>query len=320
MMLPLLLLTAAVAPSGHAVPQSCGRLMEELRQLEGYTDDAVRVAVFEGFEDSFFRELGVERELKDYILRRTRFYFLGYGESSAFGYYENLGDRSRILVTVSHGERDRQVRILIHELGHAFGMGEAMATLFEERLMGVPYSQNCSAILEVWELYGARGRTTNIVAISQGYLAYDTNFERVLENMLAREGRANQLWDAGMGVYGPGGIATLWNSQPLLRGIISRSELQLIRGVSEAVRLCNSQSHYVFKEQIGMSLQEYHLRFAYYFRILTGGYHPEFAIRGGVYASHAERAVALENFRILTEAVLNLSREFGVSAELDILN
>lgn len=105
----------------------------------------------------------------------------------------------------------------LHELGHAFGLGETLSDLFAESLLDINYS--------------FRGQEGSYAALGifgeDGGFAYNSTFDRSLLRHLERQGRGNDFWEGAFhsnAVYNE-----LWNS--VFGGYILAEDLELARAV-----------------------------------------------------------------------------------------
>lgn len=138
----------------------------------------------------------------DEVLRNVNFYFARRPDTNPWaGTYGAAADGRTSYIWVSTGRSSTNfVSSAIHEIGHALGLGETLATLNRELFLG-------------WE--------SN--AISNYNLAYNTAFDRAL---MHRVGPV-RFWEAAY--YSNAAYAYLWDNN--FGDIIEHWELELVRGV-----------------------------------------------------------------------------------------
>ena len=297
-------------------PVSCGAMINELRRygMRYHTSQTMRNAILNGVAaDSIFNHFIPNENFMRAVLNTVELRLgPGFGRT---GYYENEGGSSAIFLATDHFDAVF-VHTAPHEIGHAFfGFSDAMSELFTERMQNVGYSLHSPRIQDILNIYRISGLYTHIPIIGGGGIRYYTNFERVLENALDEQDRAYEIWDAAMGVNGLMGMADLWNNEPAVSDIISREDLQMIRGVGRSI----SDYGYTFAQQMGFDWDVFFYHFTQDWRILTAHLHPEFEIHGRQVATEQERAETLRRFRSWTQAVAAFGRQHGISPEIDVL-
>lgn len=285
----------------------------ERSQFSRSLNRAARNAMNAGLQDSFFDYVGPGREFLRAVNNTTYTHFVRDG-ARYNGHLAIYADHNRMLIIFDQ-EEEFFVHLMLDELGHAyFGFTEGMAAFFAERGRGVEYAQHGPHIGDVIRAYYARGMDEHVGILSTGgSLAYYTNFERVLENVLDQQGRAHELWDAAM--TSQEAKQDLWDSIPEMADIISFDDLQMVRGVGLIMGhgfRGNPEMQPLFEAAIGMSYEAFARQYSQDWRILTGKWHPEFEIRGGQSALEQYRAAALLRFQSRTQAVVN----FGISNEI----
>jgi len=273
---------------------------------------ASRNAMHVGLNDSFFDYMGPSRAFLQAVSNTTYTQFAQYTRNT--GRLMIFEDHNRMFIT-SNQEEEFFVHLMLDELSSAyFGFNEVMAAFFAERMRGIEYAQHGPNIEEVITTYHARGITkqTDII-IGGGSLAYDTNFERVLENVLDQQSRAHELWDAAMTSHEA--QRQLWDETPEVASLIRYDDLQMIRGVSLAMGWgfrSHPELRAAFEQAAGVTFEAFAIQFAQDWHTITGELHPEFEIRGGQPVSAQQREVVLRNFRAWTRFVVS----FGIRHEI----
>ena len=284
----------------------------ERAQFNPRMNNAARHAMHVGLNDSFFNHVRPNREFLRAVSNTTYTKLAQYTRNT--GHLVVFREYNKMFVA-SNQEEEFFVHLMMDELGSAyFGFNEAMAAFFAERGRGIAYSQHGPNIEEVISTYHARGITgQNRILAGGGSLAYDTNFERVLENVLDQQGRAHELWDAAMTSHEAN--RNLWDTTPEVASLIGFDDLQMVRGVSLAMgRGFRSQPELraAFKQAASMTYEEFAVIFARHWHILTGAWHPEFEIRGSHQISDQQSALALQRFQALTQFMVT----FGIQHEI----
>jgi len=275
-----------------------------------HRNQAARRAMKAGLNDSFFDNIIIDRDILHSVINTTYSIFAQYTRNT--GYLIIFSDHTRLFVA-SNQPKDFFVHFMLDELGSAyFGFSEAIATFFAERGRGIEYSQHGANISEVIEIYQARGIAVDIFA-GGGGIAYDTNFERVLENALYRQGRRQEFWDAAM--TSKAAKRDLWNSVPEVANLINFDDLQMLRGLSIAMRRNPIDS---FEQEAGISFEEFARQYARYWSILTGDLHPEFVIRGGQLPSIWQQQIAYERFGQWTRFIVSFAVRNNVSPYVSV--
>ena len=118
------------------------------------------------------------------------------------------------------------VYIAIHEMAHAFGLGESLAGLFTEEFMGLH-----SSIQEPLFQQSILDLPPTFIGQWQGGLYYNSTFDRTLLRKLEAVNRADEFWLAAF--YSNLAYAQLWDEH--MRHHATFDELQAIRGVYAAM-------------------------------------------------------------------------------------
>lgn len=108
------------------------------------------------------------------------------------------------------------VFVTLHELGHALGLGESLADLFAESVMGMDGPVREYTRFEMLD-----------VAVMDSNLAYDSTFDRSLLRRLERQGRGGEFWEAAF--HSEARYQELWDSE--FGEYVSSFELQTARAV-----------------------------------------------------------------------------------------
>lgn len=159
-------------------------------------------------QDSFAQVKPFSPEFLDEVLSNVNFYFARRPEGSSWvGTYGAAQGGRTSYIWVSTGRTDTNfASSAIHEVGHALGLGETLATLKREVFLG-------------WES----------TVIPSHNLSYNTAFDRALKNAVG----ARRFWDAAY--YSNEAYANLWDST--FGNIIRHYELELVRGfILESMR------------------------------------------------------------------------------------
>ena len=143
---------------------------------------------------------------------------------------------SRIWANPDRRTPELFARTVIHELGHAFGLGETLADLMAETFMGQEVSRR-----------------------TQHNLAYNSTFDRIL---LETVGVA-RFWAAAY--HSNEAFATLWNET--FGDIITHAELEIVRGVSKAT-MANTSTANTFQTNTNVTAQQAGLTFFSYLQLL----------------------------------------------------
>lgn len=166
---------------------------------------AFREVISQGFrEDSLMQTKPFSPEFLDQVLSNVYFYFaagLTEGQKDVGRYNASLGHASHIWSASGRQTEACFARTIIHELGHALGLGEALADLKMEMFMGFDKSIRASHSL-----------------------AYNSTFDRAL----LEEVGANRFWAAAY--HSNEAYAALWDE--VFGNIITHGELEIVRGVS----------------------------------------------------------------------------------------
>jgi len=141
-------------------------------------------------------------EFLDEVLRNVNFYFARRPEGSSWaGTYGAAQGGATSYIWISTGRTDTNFAAsAVHEIGHALGLGETLATLKREVFLG-------------WE--------SNVIPAHN--MAYNTAFDRVLLSAVG----ASRFWQAAY--YSNAAYAELWDAN--FGNIIRHYELELVRGV-----------------------------------------------------------------------------------------
>ncbi|MCL2015455.1 MAG: hypothetical protein FWG68_04330 [Defluviitaleaceae bacterium] len=117
----------------------------------------------------------------------------------------------------------------IHEIGHAFGLGESLADLFTETIMGLD-----STIRGVW---GERLAALGVFSGDGGFV-YNSTLDRELFRRLQLQGRASEFWDAAF--HSNFAYSQLWDS--VFAEYVTASDLEIARGLYFAAMNQNQPS------------------------------------------------------------------------------
>ena len=98
--------------------------------VRGFVDAASR--------DTFFQGMPFNMAFVETILTRYKIYF---APVSADSYFAGWASKNRREIFVSFGDKNRFAHTAIHEIGHALGLGEPLAHMLDEELLGVEYSK-----------------------------------------------------------------------------------------------------------------------------------------------------------------------------------
>jgi len=225
-------------------------------EVDPYMSYNFRRMLSEGFQnDNFSQTKPFNSDFWDAILLNTYFYFASLENETEVHYgglYVPFGEISHIFVATTDSffsrNIDRFIFITLHELGHAFGLGESLADLKAELYLGQDtsrqwrdeedemYSALYSTLLEEFghefrdEIYHyiARERREYELDWIRGEwmdvdLAYSSIFDRVLLNMAGHE----RFWSAAY--TSNAAFGELWNEY--MYDLVSHDEIQLIRGL-----------------------------------------------------------------------------------------
>jgi len=267
----------------------------ELHSFNRRLNDEARYAMRVGLGDSFFAQVGADVDFIGMVIDTTYSMFAEYARNT--GYMIIHGDHNRMFVA-SNQDEDIFVHLMLDELGSAFfGYHEAMAAFFAERGRGIEFSQHSPNVREI-----ICAENFMRVLVGGGSLAYDSNFERVLENALGERGY--EVWNAAAVSHDD--MRDLWDGTPEVADLISFDDLQMVRGLSLAMG--RGHRHRpgllaLFEEKAQVSYEEFASQFARYWFTATGELHPEFEIRGGTAVHERHREFAAGRFRAWTEFI-----------------
>ena len=164
---------------------------------------AFRNIISKGFrEDKLAKIKPFSPYFLDEVLRNVNFYFSRRCENKGFvGSYGATSCGTTSYIWVATGRSDTSfASTAMHEIGHALGLGETLASLKRELFLG--WSSN---------------------AIVRSNLAYNTEFDRILLNRVG----ASYFWEAAY--HSNAAYANLWDSN--FGDIIKHWELELLRGI-----------------------------------------------------------------------------------------
>ena len=310
----------------QGTPASCGAFADGFRfpGMKYHTPDTLRTAILNGIiNDSIFRYFIPNTDFLRAVLNTVELRIdSGFGIN---GYYRNEGAGSVVFIANDRFEA-AFVHTALDETGHMFfGFSEAMSELFTERMQNINYSVHSPRINKIIVLYRQSGKEANIPVIGGGGILYYTNFERVFENALAENNRAIEMWDAAMGANGVDGMAELWNSVSAVSDLISREDLQSIRGI---MRYIDGYAQ-AFEAHTGITWDEFFYRFTDDWRTLTAHLHPEYEIRRlNTYGQTTAmpramqinyRYQTLRRFRSMTREAVNFADVHGFLPEIDVM-
>jgi len=141
------------------------------------------------------------------VLDSVYFYFANrrLGQQCIGRINNNLPDVTQIWIATGRTTAECFARTVLHEIGHALGLGEATADLFMEMFMGFDETR----------------RTTH-------NLTYNSTFDRLLHDAVG----ATKFWEAAF--HSNSAYGNLWNQT--FGNIITHAELELVRGLSLAGR------------------------------------------------------------------------------------
>jgi len=199
---------------------------------------AFRDALMEGFrQDSIMQAKPFSLAFVDEVISNVYFYFADRqsGQQCIGRYNPNLGRESHIWVATGR-TASYFTRTALHELGHAFGLGETLADLQKEMLMGFTASNR-----------------------AQHNLAYNSTFDRML---LERVG-ASAFWAAAY--HSNKAYATLWDDN--FGNIITHAELEVVRGVALS-GMSNANTRNSFASGTGTALTAVSYRLSTYMQTL----------------------------------------------------
>jgi len=187
---------------------------------------AFRDVLIHGFRhDSFARVKPFDEAFFTEVLNNVQFYFARptAGQRCGGRYNPNLGHTSHIWIATGRGAQSAFARTAIHEMGHAFGLGETLADLNMEIFLGL-----------------------NSSIRSRHNLAYNSTFDRIL---LEAAG-TSRFWAAAYDSNAA--YEKLWDET--FGSIITHTELELVRGVA-LFGLTNSQARARFLATAGVSIE-----------------------------------------------------------------
>jgi len=197
---------------GYAIDRELSTAFREVL-IQGFKQDSF--AQVKPFDVAFFEE----------VLNNVQFYFARPRADQRCGgrYNPNLGHTSHIWIATGRNTQSAFARTAIHEMGHAFGLGETLADLNMEMFLGL----NSSIRL-------------------RHNLAYNSTFDRILLEAVG----ANRFWAAAYSSNAAYGA--LWDET--FGCIITHAELELVRGVVLS-SLVNSQTRVRFLAATGVSVE-----------------------------------------------------------------
>ncbi|MCL1987733.1 MAG: hypothetical protein FWG64_07165 [Firmicutes bacterium] len=106
----------------------------------------------------------------------------------------------------------------IHEIGHAFGLGESLADLFTESVMGMSET--------IRGVFGEQLAALGVFSGDGGFV-YNSTLDRELLRRLQMQGRAAEFWDAAF--HSNLAYSQLWDS--VFEEYVTASDLEIARGL-----------------------------------------------------------------------------------------
>jgi hypothetical protein len=259
-------------------------------------NDSTRQSISQGFSrDSV--QLPFNRAYIDEILGNIYFYFAQIPESRPTGYsgkYVTAWDKSYVFTQVHDtiqyqhdivwidGIEKSFTNTLLHELGHAMGLGEPLADLFAEEYLRLNYSVQGPNANDYLPISGS------------GSMAYDSTFDRSLLRQLERQGRGYELWEAAF--HSNAKYQQLWDEQ--FAQYVTSNDLNIARRV---YFFATSESNLIpglaaqFQQYAGISIERAGQQLLRDWRIINNETHPENPNRRSI--TETQRQKALEDFK-----------------------
>ena len=250
------------------------------------TTAAFRNLVVAGFrQDGMAQAKPFSAAFVEEVVGNVYFYFSNRanGQRCTGRYNPSLGSVSHIWVDTSRSNCSSYfVRTALHELGHAFGLGETLADLMAEAFMGQEVSRR-----------------------TQHNLAYNSTFDRILLETVG----AARFWAAAY--HSNEAFATLWNQT--FGSIITHAELEIVRGVSKAT-LTNANTASAFQASANMSAELAGTTFFSYLQLLLNNQ------RGAANTNNDVLASAQANLTNLVNTYVTFAARNNVSASHSVLD
>ena len=257
----------------------------------GYAVDRNMTAAFRNLVVAGFRQDGLAQAkpftaaFVEEVVGNVYFYFANraQGQRCTGRYNPSLGNVSHIWVDTSRNNCSSYfVRTALHELGHAFGLGETLADLMAETFMGQSASRR-----------------------TQHNLAYNSTFDRILLETVG----AARFWAAAY--HSNAAFAALWDET--FGSIITHRELEIVRGVSKATIL-NANTASAFQASANMSAEMAATTFFSYLQLLTNNQ------RGAANNSADVLASAQANLTNLVNTYVTFATRNNIAASHSVLD
>jgi hypothetical protein len=275
--------------------------------------DKARQAISQGFGKDTLR-LPFSQTYLDMLLSNMLFYFALAPEINYSGQYVTAGNESFVFSKVSERQTQREhpdwaqrtfIQTLLHELGHAMGLGETLTDLFTETIMGFEYSIRGPNAFDYQNYQG------------NGGFAYDSTFDRTLLRALEAQGRGHELWEAAF--HSNAAYEALWDEH--FSAYATLDELQTARGLYFALTYDTgggAAGAAAFEQAAGTSVESAGQQMLLDWRMIMGESHPENLHSGAV--TEEQRNAAIVRFRRWVEYFASYANSQEIAPQPHVLD